>query len=427
MNPTPDYYSRIQLTPSSTTFMFDDISSYNRFIDETSKKATGKTKSDIDNLTKELVQNRINEYNEAWYGTTDKNEVLGSLDTYKFNKELEEYITSFKQNTLNLDIIDLDQQKSIKFTEKEVGIFSFDLASLGLIRVYEYYSPLLKRIVSGNYVRSRKVENGLIFYHEYVKAIPLHKVDYSVQYGGYYSNILKRVVSKDELIEQDTIFYFPERAEIPQHDVERKQQVDEQGRLKFSSTFKKSFIEIPKIEKPLPRIDLIINSAYSWRVNAKTEMIWSSMSALTIAEKLSKSGVTFRIIYSNSFSADSTGNYKVNAFLTLKKEGDPFDKNKIALMLSDARYYRFKGFAFIGSLIYDAGYDNNYDRGSFGYPRNDRDQILKAYINYLENSTNVDDQKSALNPKSKIVFGAVLKEKDARNQYDRVITEISKL
>jgi hypothetical protein len=291
---------------------------------ETSKNAVGNAKRGLDMLDDNWVRNSATR--DSWFGTTDLNLITGPISTYLFNNQLESFLNTFRNQTVNLDVVDIDQQKSIKFTEKEIGIFSFDLASLGLIRVFEYYSPLLERIVSPNFIKSRKGADGkLVFYHIFVPAVPAHKVEYDIKKGGYYSKILKRIVSKSELSEvvtdTDIYFEFPERKEVPQHDVERRQQVDEKGVKKFSSTFKKSFIYIPQIEKPLPRIDIIATASYNAGVDAKTQMIYSSMAAIAVAEKLSKSGVNYRIIAAYPVQTSGGGTKKqVYTFVTLKKE-----------------------------------------------------------------------------------------------------------
>jgi hypothetical protein len=426
MNPTPDYYKRTAIDPNNTVFLFENLDSVSRFIKDTEKSSTGYPKSQLEYYKSgSYVDSMISNEGATWFGTTNKNLVTNTNDTYLFNDKIDEFTSKFKRATLNVDVTNIDQNKTIKFTEKEVGIFSFDLASLGLIRVYEYWSPLLKRIVSGNFVRSRKVENGIIFYHEFVKAIPFHKVEYSVQYGGYYSNILKRVVSKDELIEQDTIFYFPEKPEIPQHDVDRKQQVDDQGRLKFSSTFKKSFIDIPKIEKELPTIDILVNSTYSAATDGTKEMIWSTMAALAIAEKLTNSGINYRII---SFFGVSAGNPQksIYDYVVVKQQGEPLDKNKIAYLLSDARTIRRTFFQLAVASQVDAGYENIVN-ASIGSVINKNDIIKSKYLEFLQKSENQQDRESAKYPNSKIVFSNARTEQQGIDEYNNIISQISRV
>lgn len=431
MNPNPSYYKRTKLSGNATAFMFNNLDDYTRFIDETSKNAVGNAKRGLDMLDDNWVRNTATR--DSWFGTTDLNLITGPISTYLFNNQLESFLNTFRNQTVNLDVVDIDQQKSIKFTEKEIGIFSFDLASLGLIRVYEYYSPLLERIVSPNFIKSRKGADGkLVFYHIFVPAVPAHKVEYDIKKGGYYSKILKRIVTKSELSEvvtdTDIYFEFPERKEVPQHDVERRQQVDEKGVKKFSSTFKKSFIYIPQIEKPLPRIDIIAAASYNAGVDAKRQMIYSSMAAIAVAEKLSKSGVNYRIIAAYPVQTSGGGTRKqVYTFVTLKKEGEPFDKNKIAVLLSDGRQFRGQQFRGFLASQFDAGYDSNIDPFGIGSAISSPDSVKQSYLEFLSKQDSPDDRLAAENPKSKIVFNGALSEQQAIEQYDSIINQISRL
>lgn len=434
MNPNPTYYKRVKLAGNRTAFMFNNLDDYNQFIQDVEDVAVGNARIGFDRRNDpQYIERNIRSIGERWYGTTDESLVKGKLTSYLFNNELQSFLDTFRNNTINLDVIDLDQQKAIKFTEREIGIFSFDLASLGLIRVYEYFSPLLDRVVSPNLVVSQKTEDKkLVFYHIYMPYIPTHKVEYNLKQGGYYSTILKRVVQKSELIEvvTDTDIYmaFPERKEIPQHIVDRRQQLDSQGRKKFSSTFKKSFIYIPKVEKSLPRIDIIVAASYPQGVDAKRQMIYSSMAAIAIAEKLSSSGVNYRMIASYPIETSGAGTrQKVFTFVTIKKEGEPLDKNKMAILLSDARQFRFQQFKGFLASQFDAGYDSNINPSTIGNAILDDDIVKKAYLEYLRKQDNPEDRLAAENENSKIVFNGALSEQQAIDQYNRIIREISKI
>lgn len=434
MNPNPTYYKRVKLASNSTAFMFDNLDDYNKFIEDVDREAVGNTRIGLDRINSpNYVERSIRSNGIRWYGTDDADSVKSNLTTYLFNNELQSFLETFRNQTVNIDVIDIDQQKAIKFTDREIGIFSFDLASLGLIRVYEYYSPLLEKIVSPNLVKGQKSQDGsLVFYHVYMPAVPAHKVPYDLKQGGYYSSILKRVVQKSELVEivtdTDIYFEFPERKEIPQHIVERIQQKDSKGRDKFSSTFKKSFIYIPTIEKSLPRIDIIVASSYSSGINAQTQMIYSSMAAIAIAEKLSKSGVNYRIVASYPVETSGAGTRKkVFTFVTVKKEGEPFDRNKIAILLSDGRQFRFQQFKGFLASMFDAGYDSSVNPSTIGTAIYDADLVKNAYLEYLGKQDNPDDRAAAQNPNSKIVFNGALNEAQARNQYNNIISTISRL
>ena len=221
---------------------------------------------------------------------------------------------------------------------------------------------------------------------------------------------------------------FPERKEVPQHDVVRRQQIGENGKPKYATTFKKCFIEIPKIEKSLPRIDIIVPSTFSSEVNAATQMLYASMAAITLAEKLSKSGVNYRIIACYAGQTSGAGSRKkFYPFVTLKKEGEPLDKNKIAVLLSDGRQFRYRQFKGFYAAQFDAGYDSNINVITIGTPITDSAEIKEAYIEFLSKSPNPEDRAAAEKPNSKIVLDLSLSRQQAETAYNKIINEISTL
>ncbi len=431
MNPNPSYYKREKLQGNKTAFLFDGLDLYNRFIDEVDQVAQGNARRGFDDKNR---PNYVQSNSEvSWYGTDDTSWANQPISTFLFNSQLDSFLQSFRNQTVNVDIVDIDQQKAIKFTEKEIGIFSFDLASLGLIKVFEFYSPLLEKIVNPDFVRSYKNDKGeLVFYHIYTPYVPRHICKYDLNKNGYYSNILKRNVNKSELVEEITdneiYLVFPERKEVPQHDLIRRQQIGENGKPKFATTFKKCFIEIPKIEKPLPRIDIIVPSSFSSGVNASTQMLYASMAAITLAEKLSKSGVNYRIIACYGVGTLGAGTKKeVYPFVTLKKEGEPLDKNKIAVLLSDGRQFRYRQFKGFYAVQFDAGYDSNIDVSRIGSPITDSQAIKRAYLEMLSKSPNPEDRAAAEKPNSKIVLDLALSQQQAQNSYNNIIRQIATL
>ena len=429
-----EYYKKNRLSGNRTAFMFDSLIDYNRFIDETSNAVP----------TNSRARFKFNSFGGNYitrvaadvtkFGTTDASLVTNKIDTYLFNNELEGFLNTLRARTINVDVIDIDQQKAIKFTEQEIGVFSFDLASLGLIPVIEFYSPVLNDLVSGNLVKSENKSSGeLYFYHIYQPEIKKHIVKFNTNFNGYYSELLNRVVPKEELIEEDyngdIVFYYPFKAEVQKHKVEKRQKVDANGKKKFSTTWKKSFVYMPKVEKTLPRIDIIVGSSFSWDVDAKEEMIYSSMAAITIAEKLSNSRVNYRIVaaYPVRTSRPNSGTKEeIYTFVTIKKEGEVLDKNKIAVLLSDGRQFRYQQFKGFVSAMYDAGFDDKIS-DSIGSPISDANLIKTAYIDFLASSDSPSDKEAAKRPESKIVFSGALSMQQAEDQYRDIIGQISRV
>lgn len=500
VNPNPTYYqrsvlaSKMSYTPNGirslprTAFSFVGLDDFNRFIEQadTNCETNSRCRLELDDNTQATMQGEANRLGSKWFGTTDPALLIPNPTNFLFNNDLESFLQTVRSTTVNVDKTDLDQQKTIRFTDREVGVFSFDLASLGLVPVYEYYSTMLNKIVNANNVVIERDNDGKpikdasgksIFYHIYKEAIAEHYIIFDATLKGYYSKLLNRKVQPTEYltINENGVFkyLFIEMPEIQRHRVEQKQVLNANGKKKFKTTFKKVFIEIPKIEKPLPRIDIIVSASYSSKVNAQTEMIYSSMAAISLAEKLSSAGVNYRIIVSYPIQTNANANSRkqVYTYVTLKKEGQVLDKNQIATMLSDGRSFRGNGFRGFIASMYDAGYDAQIS-GSIGSPIYDNLIILKnkdlkyevvdvttntnyygnrefdteelaeeavlnsgnnvnrvknAYIDLLAQSTDPSDKEAAKRKDSKIIFSGALSVQDATNQYNTVIKQITRL
>lgn len=420
-------YRKEVVSPNTTVFMFDKIYDYNDFIEEKATelpKLSANAKRVFDDSTGDAFV-RTTARDITKFGTKDVESVKGKLDTFIDSNRLNQFLDQFRDQTVSFDSIDIDQKKKIVFTSQEIGIFSFDLASLGLVRVYEYFSPYLNKIISPNFVRSYKNDEGqLVFYHVMVKGIPRHILEFVN--GKLYSEELNREVSFEEaeMVEsEDTIRYFmPEKPQIEKHEVERRQKIDRKGNKVFSSTFKKSFIYIPKVTTQLPRIDLIINASYAWGVSATDQMIWSSMAAISIAEKLASSNVDFRIY--SSYPVMFRNGKKAFTYVKLKDVNEPLNINGLAIMTSDGRQFRyqqFKGFITTGA---DAGYGNDIP-SSIGTPIIDESEIKENFIEYLKKAQDFDSSDAAVFENSKIVFGQSLSRQAAIDKYNQVVRQIS--
>ena len=424
-------YNKVALTPNKTVMYFDKIYDYYDFIEEKEREllnSVGNANAKRvyeGNATDRYINSNINKRN--WFGTTDRSLVTKKLDEYLFSDELNRFLTSFRNDTSTFDKVDLDQKKKILFTSREIGIFSFDLASLGLVRVYEYFSYQLDRIVDSYNVRSYKNASGdLIFYHVEVVGIPRHELERKGK--KYYSELLDAFIDEDkiEVVDDGTkiVHYHIGKEGIKKHDVERRQVIDKNGKKKFASTFKKSFIYIEKVDTKLPRIDLIINSAYSSDVQATTEMIWGSMAAITIAEKLAKSNVNFRVFV--SYGKELNSNKKLFRFIKVKDTNEPLNINGLAVMASDPREYRLSQFKGTIVAAVDAGMGDNL-LGGIARPIRDSNEVKGAFIDYLKSQKDYDTNDAQVLTNSKIVFSPSLDRASAVQEYQNVIREISRI
>jgi hypothetical protein len=428
---------KLQLTPNKTVFYFDSIRDVEEFTDEvvskvpTTSREYGIARDYWDkNLLQPTIQRKINSYGEEKYGTLTADFVNQNLDRYTRITDVESEATKLTTRATKYDFNDIDQVKKIEFTEMEIGVFSFDLASLGLIRVYEYYSPLLKEIVSPNLIKSEKTADGKnIYYYIGNDYVPKHEIQYVGSQGGYYSNILKRLVDKKDLIQEEgeskiIVLYYPEKLEIKKHEVERIQAKGKDGKDKFATTFKKCFINIPKIESSLPRVDIIVPVSYSWGEKSN-ESFWNSIAMASICERLTQANVDYRVIACYSLTVN---NKYVYDFVNIKNENQPLDKNQLSLLVSDMRFFRVQMFRTFYASLYDAGYTGVRDfTDRIGDINTNIADIKATYIEYLSKQSSESDRLASQISNSKIVLPPAMTEAEALSSYNTVINQISTL
>lgn len=431
-------YKKTILEPDKeVAYYFDSLRDVEEFIEEVSKKIPVSSRayrvSKGELVASELAQrvrSNIGSQGESYYGTRDASFVNNPLQRYLRIDETEIEVNKLNQKITKFDFEDIDQVKKIEFTERDLGIFSFDLASLGLVRVYEYYSPLLKQIVNPNFVRSENLSNGqVIFYFIGQDKVAKHEVEYVGSKGGYFSFILKRIVDKTELIQElsdDKIvkLYFPERDEIIKHEVERRQVIDKNGKPKFATTFKKCFINIPKVKSQIPRLDIIIPLAYPSNKSAY-QTFWNSVPLISICERLTQANVDYRVIGVKGIETES-GKKKDYAFINIKNEDQPLDKNQLSMIVSDMRFYRTTLFKLNQTMQYDSGFENNMS-SMMGYPIRDSNELITKYMTFLSMQSSESDRMASTDRQTKIDIPIAEDENEAETIYKNTIDRISRL
>jgi hypothetical protein len=427
-------YKKIKLKENNNkgvVYMYDTYYDFLDFIEEQVKNIDKNPTSTAFKLKQSYFEpNEIKKraLDESWFGTTNADQVTKEIRSFLMNNELETETKQLINNTLPSIDFDLEQKKQLEFTSQEIGIFSFDLASLGLIRVFEYFSPLLNRNVDANYVKSYKVDNNkLVFYHVYTAQIPEHILDQ--RNGKLFSTLLNTFIEKNEAqmkTDANGVIYFvhPFKDEIEKHDVVRRQRVNDDGALKFSSTWKKSFIYIPKQENYIPQLDLFFITSFSGSLNAKTQIFWNAVLINSLIEILSKGNIRFRLF---AGSGNVWDNKELNiAFVKIKEINDAVDANLIAILSGDARSERYNNFKWYLS----SGWENNLDRklnSGFGSAFTPRDEIsLKnALIETLIKTNDFgSSREDTINPKTKILVPPVTNINEAKKAILSVIKQI---
>lgn len=432
-----DYFKKVQLDEKGKeyAFFFDTLKDIQSFSNETIENYSSNrpnynvvSEYKMANLPKLAIKFRNNLSGE-WYGTTNTDWAGQEITSFLYIDKLDSDLKTISTSLNGIKLKDITQKKRISFTEREIGIFSFDLASLGLVRVYQYYSPVTKGIVDPYLIDSYNNENGdLIFFYVGTPYIPRHEVFFSLKEGCYVSPILGRKVEVSELEEvlpvnsgDQITFFYPEQVEIPRHDVERRQVVNEDGQKKFSSTYKKSFIYLPKVKNKLPRIDLLVPIGYAGSVESKS-MYYNALCIVAIVEKLMDLKINFRLIASRGIE-DVKMTKKVYNFVNLKNDNQTIDRNTISTLISDARYYRTVFFKTSLAAQIEVGLEASLSK-EIGYPITDENLIKSAYMNYLSKQSNPSDLEASKNRATKIIIPRSLSEYDVVENFEKVLRQV---
>jgi hypothetical protein len=428
------FYRSEKIADNKIVYQFKSLVDYELFIEDVFKRIKSKMARSLANEYNSDQYYKSSSRDKDWFGTTDA-ELARKTDTFLFSDKLSNELEGFRRETIRKDAYAIDNKKKLVFTEKEIGLFSFDLASLGLVRVYEYWSPLLHELVNPNAVKSAKNEKGqLYFYHVEQKGVKRHEVKYEPSKVGFFSRVLNMIVPSEllekeegvEIIEGKQVevinYFYPEKKDIPEHVVEQRQKV-KNGQPEFKTTFKKSFIHIDQLQEMVQKVELVLSASYSASRSAENEIFWAAVAGIAIAEKLSDAGIRFRISVAFPASANKKNVY---SFVTLKDENEPLNKNKIATAVSDARFFRGIGFKGFISIFEESDWGDFLMTG-IAKPITSPDDIKDAYMKFLSLQTNSIDKQDALNPETKIVFAGALSKQDAIRQYNEVLQKIQKL
>lgn len=425
------YFDKLVINSNKNVYVFENYSNYIDFANEMQGQLTGNALA----RQKQIDANNYFSSNDGqkWFGATSGNELKSEINQYLYSSELDTNTTTLLNNEkINNQFSRLDQTKKMKFTEQEIGVFSFDLASLGLLPIVEYYSPLLKRVVSGNNVKSFVNQEGKrIFFHVEKPFIPKHLCNYSAKSQGFYSSFFQRNVDKNDLIEEVNLntneidYYYPEQEKIEQHFVEQRQVLNKDGQKKFTTTWKKSFVYFPIQDKPMPRVDIVVISSFSGFVDAK-DFQYGATIAVALAKKLTQFNIDYQILVTTPKQWDTRPNPKQFTFIKAKAKGDVLDIPKISILTGDPRQYRYTKFKVDFALAQEAGWSDKVDSG-FGIPLRDTDEVKENYIKYLQNSLDPSDNEVAKKPETILVVGGVNTYQGAENQYQSILRQLQNI
>jgi hypothetical protein len=273
-----------------------------------------------------FAEDRIkSKISNGWYGEgTDYNSLINGYTAFQKPDLLSKTINEV-ESEITADLFSGIEKPKMKINDK-FGMFSYDLASMAMTYVYEYFD-----------IKGKKVD----------------------------SNYVVKKADK---------FYF-ENEEVYQK-VKRR----ENGTPVVISSVRKCLIDFEKKEKENRAVEIIVINSASASVKAN-DFIFNSMAAIAVAQNLILKGFQVKI---TALLTTEYNNIVYYHFIPTKRYNQPMDINATAYVCGDTRFYRFQGFK-----AYVSGFDRNNVNcpGGLGGSFDDKKDVAKIIENdYVPNS-----------------------------------------
>jgi hypothetical protein len=330
---------------------------------------------------KQKGQEEIAKGNVSSQDYTDSNFKSFVPDIYPNTKELTDLIENFSSFKDSIDSGGAFKKSRIKLSEDKRFMFSFSLASKGLIRVPEYYnneiatkfpkmfnsvgtakddSTMVAGVVDTNIVESRMLGNGQTYFFVNIdKEYPLRQ-----QQKG--TAKMLEINSSAILTQTEGGMFFTEPSFYNDFS------------LVFSSSFKKSYLEMPKEGGNAPAVDIYVPFDMYNQLMTK---ITPAIPLILASEYLMRARIKVRINVMRPIGVNyNTMSSSIVAF-PIKDFSDPIDWNKLAVL---------RGLKKAGKLVTEANaYINQsnmglYERTSSNQLRIKTDVLGRPYASYAD-------------------------------------------
>lgn len=266
--------------------------------------------------------------NNGWYGdSTDYEKLVNGYTEFTDPKLLAKTISQIKGEIPSSLFAGLEKPK-MNINDR-FGIFSFDLASMAMTYVYEYFDK-----------KGQKVD----------------------------SNFVYKVKNK---------FYSLETKQEVEQRIKRRKN----GTPVVVSSVRNCMIDFEKKEQNERAVEIIINSSFAGREKA-SKVLYNAMAGISVAQNLILKG--FKVKVTSLLTVNNKENKNYYHFVPVKRYNQPLDINAAAYVCGDARFYRYQGFK-----MYIWGYDQDNEKTpqGIGIPiENMTDIALEIEENYVPNS-----------------------------------------
>lgn len=421
----------IRFATEPTLIYRDDLNKLIKFYDDYYKQASQACRAEIartkDYCNSELSRSR----EESWYGLTSRMkertfDYLSKRTDYAYMdmyEEIRERVWGRLQSILRDKSVADISKPQFAWNEKELGIFSFDRASLGLKLKYCYYSPKYKQT----------------FLDELVEIeISGDKTNYFLK-----SDKSKIVLSYEVTLHDGTSEYIDASNPLSEDDLA---EINKRGTLALTSDIKNSFIH--KEDKPKPKnairifIDIGCNANINWE-----QKIYTGIAGVIATEFFEFKGYSVSVIPYIGYTRSGDDNKSVYRLVgyQAKKFSETLSVNQLLCSTADIAFFRtnFFYYAHLTSDFYKnkpySGIGSNMDRSQkqcsiIQFFRNIDKNIDVYYLNFAEIYSeeqvlffltylmfNIDNENTALNNAKYGTVNAVLTAEQIRQRTRDVI------
>lgn len=311
------------------------------------------------------------------YSYSDPQRVKNSVpDTYPNEADLTQLINNFQQFSQKIDSGGSFKKAKIKLSEDKRFQFSFSLASKGLIRVVEYFNEEIAKkyptiynstglaasdetmvagVVDLNAVQSKPLANNSAYFY-----VIINGTEYELrqQQKGTAKMLQLNPNAVLKRVENDGMYYT-------------EPSFFNGFSLIFSSTFKKSYLELPKKGGNAKAVDLFV--PFDMLFSDIESRVCPAISLLLATQYFTQARIKVRINIMRPITIRNTRGQKVSSIvaITVKDFQDPIDWNKLGVL---------RGISMAGATITQLNAsitsfkENQYSRGT---------QDLSAYATDL--------------------------------------------
>lgn len=246
------------------------------------------------------VFDSVNEM-EEWAGPAHRDGMQRFVDAYnlpfKYKDEFEKGLEQIQNLQKNIDLGGALDKARLKITDNPSGVFDFGLASLGLIRVVEFYSEGLAKDYPQAYIAQDLLPG----------VVPTELVDQN-ENGEYYTKYTdgsrktsiyfcqKRQKGTTLLLQSNPGLGTVEVGGMTLPEGYKSKEILDQKALKFSSTFKRSYIEFDRKGGTVPYLDIVIPlQMLSGITGDPLKSLACQLPAIILSNFLNRAGVQTRI------------------------------------------------------------------------------------------------------------------------------------